>query len=217
MDEIKDQAKDFTSAKALWRQRLRPLRLDRSSHCQAAILAVARRELRGLLPPGRRLGLYWPLAGEIDLRSLVELAGERPDTALAHRLALPAVAGVPGEGQLEYRAWQPGELLEPDLCRIPAPGGPALAPGALGLLLVPALGFDRQGIRLGSGGGWYDRLRADPAWRALPSLAVLPAACLVEQLPRDPWDVPFDGWLDEAGVHRLPAAGSFRWTAGKST
>jgi len=217
MDEIKDQAKDFTSAKALWRQRLRPLRLDRSSHCQAAILAVARRELRGLLPPGKRLGLYWPLAGEIDLLSLVELADEGLDTALAHRLALPAVAGVTGDGQLEYRAWQPGELLELDLCRIPAPGGPALAPGALGLVLVPALGFDRQGIRLGSGGGWYDRLRADPLWRAVPSLAVLPAACLVEQLPRDPWDVPFDGWLDEAGVHRLPAAGSFRWTAGKST
>jgi 5-formyltetrahydrofolate cyclo-ligase len=68
---------------------------------------------------------------------------------------------------------------------------------------VPALGFDRHGIRLGSGGGWYDRLRADPAWRAVPALAVLPAACLVEQLPRDPWDVPFDGWLDETGVHPL--------------
>jgi 5-formyltetrahydrofolate cyclo-ligase len=217
MDEATDQAMDSASAKALWRQRLRPLRLDRSSYCQAAILAVARRELRGLLPPGKRLGLYWPLAGEIDLRGLVELAGEGPDTALAHRLALPAVAGVPGEGQLEYRVWQPGEPLEPDLCRIPAPGGPALAPGTLGLVLVPALGFDCQGIRLGSGGGWYDRLRADPLWRAVPSLAVLPAACLVEQLPRDPWDVPFDGWLDEAGVHQLPVAGSFRWTAGKST
>ena len=216
-DRAIDGAKDSASAKALWRQRLRPLRLDRSSHCQAAILAGARRELRGLLPPGKRLGLYWPLAGEIDLRSLVALAGEGPATALAPRLALPAVAGVPGEGRLEYRAWQLGEPLAPDLCRIPAPGGPALAPGQLGLLLVPALGFDRQGIRLGSGGGWYDRLRADPQWRAVPALAVLPAACLVEQLPRDPWDVPFDGWLDEAGVHRLPAAGRFPWVAGKST
>jgi 5-formyltetrahydrofolate cyclo-ligase len=26
-------------------------------------------------------------------------------------------------------------------------------------------------------------------------------ACVVSALPRDPWDVPFDGWLDETGVH----------------
>jgi 5-formyltetrahydrofolate cyclo-ligase len=67
---------------------------------------------------------------------------------------------------------------------------------------VPALAIDRTGLRLGSGGGWYDRLRADPAWRRVPALAVLPAACVSPHpLPRDPWDVPFTGWLDETGVH----------------
>jgi 5-formyltetrahydrofolate cyclo-ligase len=69
----------------------------------------------------------------------------------------------------------------------------------LALLLVPALAMDQRGIRLGSGGGWYDRLRADPAWRQVPALAVLPAACLAPSLPADPWDVPFNGWLDETG------------------
>lgn len=82
----------------------------------------------------------------------------------------------------------------------PAPGAAALAPEQLGLLLVPALALDRHGIRLGSGGGWYDRLRADPAWRAVPALAVLPAVCRCAPLPADPWDVPFDGWLDERGI-----------------
>ena len=202
--QTKHEAMEFTSSKAQWRQRLRPLRLDQARLCQAAILAVALRELPGLLPSGKRLGLYWPLAGEIDLRSLADLPGAAAGDALKDQLALPAVAGAPGQEQLKYRPWQPGEPLEPDLCRIPAPLGPALAPGQLGLVLVPALGFDRQGIRLGSGGGWYDRLRADPAWRAVPALAVLPAACLVQQLPRDPWDVPFTGWLDEKGVHPLP-------------
>ena len=202
-DQAIDQEKESANAKALWRQRLRPLRLDRARQVQAEILAVARRDLLGPLPPGQSLGLYWPLAGEIDLSGLAELPTDRPAAAQAERLALPAVAGLPGQGHLEYRAWQLGCPLAPDLCRIPAPLGPALAPEKLGLLLVPALGFDRQGIRLGSGGGWYDRLRADPAWRAVPALAVLPAACLVEQLPRDPWDVPFDGWLDETGVHPL--------------
>lgn len=76
----------------------------------------------------------------------------------------------------------------------------ALSPEALALLLVPALALDRHGIRLGSGGGWYDRLRADPRWRAVPALAVLPSACRCALLPRDPWDIPFDGWLDEQGL-----------------
>ena len=80
------------------------------------------------------------------------------------------------------------------------------SPDALGLLLVPALAMDRRGIRLGYGGGWYDRLRAEPAWRTVPALAVLPAACVVEALPRDGWDVPFAGWLDERGLHRIATA-----------
>jgi 5-formyltetrahydrofolate cyclo-ligase len=30
---------------------------------------------------------------------------------------------------------------------------------------------------------------------------VVPAACVVPRLPRDPWDVPFPGWLAETGLH----------------
>ena len=101
-----------------------------------------------------------------------------------------------------FRPWRSGDPLEPDRCRIPAPlaGAGELPAQALGLLLVPALACDGAGIRLGYGGGWYDRLRADPAWAQVPALAVLPRGCRVEQLPRDPWDVPLQGWLDEEGL-----------------
>ena len=86
LDRTMEGAKDSASAKTLWRQRLRPLRLERARPAQAAILAVARSELLALLPPGTRLGLYWPLAGEIDLRGLADLPGEGPGTALGNRL-----------------------------------------------------------------------------------------------------------------------------------
>ena len=143
-----------------------------------------------------RLGLYWPVGAEPDWRPLLA----RWPEALRRRLALPVVRCVDGVGRLTYGAWHPADPLAADGCGIPAPMASApLEAQALALLLVPALAMDHRGIRLGSGGGWYDRLRADPAWRQVPALAVLPAACVVPSLPADPWDVPFSGWLDETG------------------
>lgn len=148
-------------------------------------------------PGGTHIGLTWPLPHEPDLRPWL-LSSRLP-------LALPAVTAA----QLVYRAWQPDQPLRPDDCGIPAPPAesPRLRAEQMALLLVPALAFDRlRGVRLGYGGGWYDRLRADPLWRRVPALAVLPSACVWERLPADPWDVPLDGWLDEHGCHWLPAA-----------
>ena len=70
------------------------------------------------------------------------------------------------------------------------------------MLLVPALAMDASGIRLGYGGGYYDRLRAIDSWRQVRALAIVPQSCIsTTRLPRDPWDQPFDGWVCETGVH----------------
>ena len=180
-----------------YRQRRREA-LSASPDAPTAIAQAAAAPLATWLAPGLHLGLYWPIQHEPDLRPLAQLL----PAPLQSQLALPVIEA----DQLLYRPWTPSTALQPDACGIPAPVGPgALAPSQMGLLLAPALACDRQGIRLGYGGGWFDRLRADPAWRAVPALAVLPTACHCEALPRDPWDVPFDGWLDEHGLHWLQA------------
>ena len=190
-----------SDAKSALRRHYRQQRreaLSASPDAPTAIAQAAAAPLASWLPPGSYLGLYWPIQQEPDLRPLAQLL----PAPLQSQLALPAIEA----DHLLYRPWTPGTALQPDACGIPAPAGPdALAPSQMGLLLAPALACDRQGIRLGYGGGWFDRLRADPAWRAVPALAVLPAACHCEALPRDPWDVPFDGWLDEHGLHWLQA------------
>lgn len=179
--------------KADLRRHFRPQRRQAVALAPGAWATAAAVGVPTLLAPPLRLGLYWPIGAEPDLRPL---ADHLPSPWRSH-LALPAIRG----DRLLYLPWQPGDPLAPDGVGIPAPlGEGGLEPAQLGLLLVPALAVDHGGVRLGSGGGWYDRLRATPSWRAVPALVVVPAACVVPRLPRDSWDVPFPGWLQESGV-----------------
>ena len=135
------------------------------------------------------VGLYWPLANEVDLRPLRE--------QLQNPLALPQ---ADGNGCLHYKLWT-GQVLNNDGCGIPAPSdGINLQPEEISLLLVPALSIDESGIRLGYGGGYFDRLRSKLLWANVPAWVVLPSNCVhPSPLPRDSWDVPFNGWITEKG------------------
>lgn len=183
--------------KPVWRRHFRQRRADQPEAQQERLLEQALTSVPPLLEADQRLGLYWPLEGEPDLRELA--------LALPGRLALPAIRALADKRRLGYEVWGSTDPLRLDAAGVPAPApaGTPLPAAALGLLLVPALAFDRRGFRLGYGGGWFDRLRADPSWRAVPALIVAPATCAVEQLPVDPWDVPFDGWLSEGGIEWL--------------
>ena len=82
-----------------------------------------------------------------------------------------------GHGGLVYRRWggdkATSQHLQPDGCGIPAPAeGRTLQPDELACLLVPALAIDRRGVRLGYGGGYYDRLRRQTPWKAVRALVV---------------------------------------------
>jgi 5-formyltetrahydrofolate cyclo-ligase len=68
------------------------------------------------------------------------------------------------------------------------------------LILVPAVGCDRRGYRLGYGGGFYDRLFAQPEWRSIPAIGIVFAAALLPVLPIDAWDLPLTGICTEKGL-----------------
>ena len=135
------------------------------------------------------IGIYWPLTGEVDLRSL--------KVKFNLQIALPA--SKPG-GEITYHRWL-DRPLKRDSCGIPAPlDEPKLRPEEISLLLVPGIAIDERGYRLGYGGGFFDRLRAKNNWRSIPAIVVLPKACFSDDpLPKDPWDIPFNGWINEDG------------------
>lgn len=65
------------------------------------------------------------------------------------------------------------------------------------VIIVPALAFDRQGFRLGRGGGYYDRYLAG---RSALTIGLCHQAAFVDLLPRDPWDIPVALVVSEQGI-----------------
>lgn len=93
---------------------------------------------------------------------------------------------------LVWHSWQPGDKLETGAYGIPEPHpqSPTLSPDSVDLILVPAVACDRQGYRLGYGGGFYDRMLSNPAWRKIPTIGIVFDFAHLAQLPSDPWDQP---------------------------
>jgi 5-formyltetrahydrofolate cyclo-ligase len=65
------------------------------------------------------------------------------------------------------------------------------------VVLVPSVACDRQGYRLGYGGGFYDRFLAN---RALYTVGITFADYHLEQLPSETWDVPLNVVCTEVGI-----------------
>lgn len=118
----------------------------------------------------------------------------------AKRTALPRINAA--DSPLTFHEWQPGAPLTdgPHGTRQPTADSPAFIPE---VVLVPLLGFDLQGHRLGYGGGFYDRTIAHlRASMATPPLFVglAFAAQEIPEVPTEHHDETLDGVLTEEGA-----------------
>ncbi len=110
------------------------------------------------------------------------------------------------EGQrLRLHPYDPAHLVRHRFGMLePAADLPLVDPAAIDLALVPGVSFDRQGVRLGFGGGYYDRfLPTTPAVR----VGVCFDCCLIDALPRDPHDQRMDWVATEAQILRIVPEG----------
>lgn len=155
------------------------------------------------------IGFYWPFKGEIDLRHLV-----RDFLAVGAEAALPVV--VEKRRPLEFWAWRPRMKMERGIWNIPVPTvRTAVRPTAL---LVPLLGFDAAGYRLGYGGGYYDRTLATMNPAPL-TIGVGYEPGRLDTICPQPHDIPLDAIVTEAGCAHFRSRGEpfDRSTHGAST
>jgi 5-formyltetrahydrofolate cyclo-ligase len=129
----------------------------------------------------RRIAAYRPLRTEPGSLELLDM------------LAATAVVLVPqllADRDLDWTPWPTGEPIGVD------------AIAGVDVVLAPALAVSRRGVRLGRGGGSYDRAlaRVPPS---VPILALIYDDELVDELPRDDWDVSVTGAITPSGWHDL--------------
>ncbi|WP_415914493.1 5-formyltetrahydrofolate cyclo-ligase [Paraburkholderia sp. J67] len=187
----------LAEGKKAWRSRLREPRLAASSSApiNAALTAHLDALVTRLAPLS--IGFYWPLPGEFDAREWIAtwLAADT-----SRHAALPVIAER--HTPLQFHFWTPGAPMREGHHGIPEPAAQNVA--LPDLLLVPCVGFDREGYRLGYGGGYYDRtLAAWPGDTPPRTVGIAYEACRIDDgVPeREAHDLPLDAVVTEAGAH----------------
>lgn len=146
------------------------------------------------LDDGIQIGVYWPIQGEPDLQALYQELARRQMT-----LGLPVVAAR--HEALRFAAWSPGEALTRAAHGVPVPvrRDRFIVPQ---LLLIPCVGYNPRGFRIGYGAGYYDRTLA----RQPRPLAIgIAYSCTLANFREDAHDIPLDLIVTEQDLVLPPA------------
>ncbi|NNK78224.1 MAG: 5-formyltetrahydrofolate cyclo-ligase [Litoreibacter sp.] len=164
----------------------------KAAHCTEQTARVVERMLEVLLPHrGKPLAGYMPIRTEVDpLPVMAAMSSFGP-------VCVPVIQGP--DQPLKFRQWTPGCKTEPGAFGAPVPSsGDWIEPE---VLMVPLLAFDQNAMRLGYGGGFYDRTLAK--LRARTDVMVFGYAYSAQRtldLPVEPTDQPLDAIVTEEGV-----------------
>lgn len=147
------------------------------------------------------VGMYAARAGEPATGELMELLAGR-----GARVLLPVLGTGLARDWADYTG--PEDLLERAPGRPPEPGGPTLGQDALKLadvVIAPALAVDTRGVRLGQGGGWYDRVLT----HARPGTKVVAIVFPEEVYDAAERPLPFE--QHDRPVHAVATTADWRW------
>ena len=166
-----------------------PDRLERAVDLQRTLRAwlVGRRETS--------IGAYWPIKGEFDPLPALFRWTEGAVEGVTRVIGLPVAHRE--TQSLRFHVWYPGCETEDDAYDIPKPKGTEeFLPQ---MLIVPCLGFGPGGVRLGYGGGFFDRTLRALTPRPV-TVGVSYTHGFLPLLRSEPDDLPLDALLTEDGV-----------------
>jgi len=175
------------------RKRLRVLRaqLSASERMAAADALVTSLEQLPEFLVDPRIAGYWAVAGEMPLHAAYASLRKRDQ-----HYYLPV---IDNSDTLQFAAWKPGAALRHNRYGIPEPevaSGELFTPTQLDVVLLPLLGFSRDGNRLGMGAGYYDRSFAFLGKAQRPAPPVLVGIGYhfqeVPEFAAETWDVKLD-------------------------
>ncbi len=167
-------------------------RLSSEERQQKTAALICRLRILPDFEKARKVAAYWPIRGEPDLRSFMAELIDAGKTVL-----LPVV--VRKDAPVEFHRWYPGCKMTRGVWNIPVPA--AAEPDIPDVVLSPLVGVDRDGFRLGNGGGYYDRTLAAFPEKPLV-IGVGFAFCRIPTIFPMPWDVPMDIVVTEEGANR---------------
>ena len=142
----------------------------------------------------QRVAAYVALPDEVNPSGLWPRLATRSTTLLLPRITAGA------ERLLEFAEWDGRAPLEANDLGIGEPHGPAVPLADIDVVILPCVAVDDLGTRVGFGAGYYDRTLAGPD-EGRPSLVgVAFEVQRVDRIAANPWDVPLDIVVTEAGV-----------------
>ncbi len=187
--EVKEHTQTIQQNKTVWREQFMATRMatDQATweaHGQAFLKHA---QALSVWDDATCILAYWPIIArrEPDVRPLISWLQEQ-----GKQIALPVVVNfgrhVSPLGRMRLAAFDGAEALLPNRWGVLEPHcGPTVLPADLDLVIVPALGVDRRGYRIGHGYGYYDELLAS---LSVPTICPTYEATLVDSLPREPHD-----------------------------
>ena len=187
-----------SSLRAELNARRRAVSVAARAHASRRATLIADRALH--LAAGQRIAVYSALAVELDTAPLIALAQSR-----GCRIFLPRIDRRRRSRGMRFVPL--GGALRVNRLGIGEPAGLATM-GArwLDVVFLPVVGFDRRGLRLGTGGGFYDRALAfrqlRREWHKPLLVGFGYSFQLVERLDAAPHDVPLDAVVTEEGFIR---------------
>lgn len=137
------------------------------------------------------LGIYWPIKGELDCRSMTDML-----INAGWQLALPVINNK--TKQLDFARWHEDTPMRKGIWDIPVPADPEWCKPEY--FLIPLVGFDANNYRLGYGGGYYDRTLAVQQ-KPVTKIGVGFEMGRLASIQPDKFDIAMDIIVTETGLH----------------